>query len=939
MTGEDDQGPGTLLLAGYVPPFAEGFALPCYATGPQANSWYVAICSVDGDHEGGITGFEIFDVEGVLPLPEELRQSVSVGDPWQDVFLWAGRPHVGAPSSILQELDADLEAVAAEAPISLLDLTLFAGDIDIRPFVRGAFDHIDERPGRAMADNWFRETLIRGQTRLIVRRCLVAAGLAEKLLNDVRGIAVRDLTGKLQLTMPESIAAVLDGADQLNDLKDHIRILGGAVGADIDIELGGDSTRADPPMQVAVPDEEIAAEDSLHAARNILIIVSGQRAKAIARYLTAPEWLPILKGPSSADFPRYRLRREADMRRTWDGEVVARGVIDVVDEHKLPPALDNYGVIVWLADDRTLLHGPPDPLRDAFGAPSGFARDAVFLVAPALPVLEPSRILSDLKHKSLLESPFGCVIDTSLARSPFWTGNPRRAVDRRIGDIVVGSAMICATDGQLRKDLAHRESGSGLELFSFALETDARDNPDMQFGLLSESSSTGLRKPRRAGSRGAFVRFEVQPFVRSLDQTRSGYYSIRRHDPDFDGFVQAVIAGFRGPRSVDLTRSQIPFHRSDLFRAQFDVMSGRQLPPDVEYELVHPHLAAAARGSGQMSEEGIIVTAEAPSVAAVRAASDAGWTIVRYTDRETIWEAIADRRRKPRAPFPREMRLPPLHGWHRHHGLAVRGVDPRDIIRISFDDFEAWRSGVDESPLLDEARVYRADISEDGLAGIAIPRDAFENALRSGDRAAVKLGHMLREGEGSLHHGPLRRPGDLRAAWSAPGNDTRRFVLEDGRLPVSLMELPSYIVPTQRLFIIHGDGAVPALFLSRLFNIWARATLSQSIGWASRFSVRNTFEALPILHEFEVRHDETGIVQFRLGQSAGELESLIKKLNSNARRFARPLYADRPDGERMWDDHMFREEIDEVLLAMIGLPPHATDLDILDRLLTMSQEG
>src|SRR5689334_12948780 len=138
----EEQGPDELFLAGYVQVFAEGFALPCYAASPRANIWYVAICSVDGDHTGTITGFELFDANEVQPLPKELQRKIRIGAFWHDVFLWAGDPHVGVPATILYELAAEVGDVAAEAPISLLDLALFVDNVDVRPLVRGAFDHI-----------------------------------------------------------------------------------------------------------------------------------------------------------------------------------------------------------------------------------------------------------------------------------------------------------------------------------------------------------------------------------------------------------------------------------------------------------------------------------------------------------------------------------------------------------------------------------------------------------------------------------------------------------------------------------------------------------------------------------------------------------------------------------------------------------------------------
>jgi hypothetical protein len=86
-----------------------GFALPCFATNPRPNAWYTATCSVDADHMGQITGFELFASDDILQLPAELRRAVSIGSPWNDVFLWKETVLVGTPREIWNALEGDRE--------------------------------------------------------------------------------------------------------------------------------------------------------------------------------------------------------------------------------------------------------------------------------------------------------------------------------------------------------------------------------------------------------------------------------------------------------------------------------------------------------------------------------------------------------------------------------------------------------------------------------------------------------------------------------------------------------------------------------------------------------------------------------------------------------------------------------------------------------------
>lgn len=65
-----DSAPSTLFLAGYVRLAGHGFALPCFAISPRPNTWYTAVCSIDGDHAGAISGFELFESDDIQILPD-----------------------------------------------------------------------------------------------------------------------------------------------------------------------------------------------------------------------------------------------------------------------------------------------------------------------------------------------------------------------------------------------------------------------------------------------------------------------------------------------------------------------------------------------------------------------------------------------------------------------------------------------------------------------------------------------------------------------------------------------------------------------------------------------------------------------------------------------------------------------------------------------------
>jgi hypothetical protein len=307
--------------------------------------------------------------------------------------------------------------------------------------------------------------------------------------------------------------------------------------------------------------------------------------------------------------------------------------------------------------------------------------------------------------------------------------------------------------------------------------------------------------------------------------------------------------------------------------------------------------------------------------------------VVRYSDEDTLREILYSPEGPKSSFFPRELVLPRLTRFPENAGLARRGVDPRDIIRVSQEEYREWRRKGARSGLLSEVRNYRSSIDQTERMDIAVPATPVREAASRGDRAAQALleisGHLRSQA-------PVpRRLADLRAVVELPA-DARRYILEDGRLPVVLAELPPDQLPAQRLFIIDGDASVPALFTSRLFEVWARATRSISFSWSSRFSLTGTFETLPIPLLFTVIPDLQNRLQLRVKNEASRVGRLIGALGRDAAfiRSGRLIRAE----EGMLVGHPLLEQINEALLSSIELDVSASDFEILERLVTMNAE-
>ena len=185
---------------------------------------------------------------------------------------------------------------------------------------------------------------------------------------------------------------------------------------------------------------------------------------------------------------------------------------------------------------------------------------------------------------------------------------------------------------------------------------------------------------------------------------------------------------------------------------------------------------------------------------------------------------------------------------------------------------------------------------------------------------------------------PLKRPADLRAAWTPPAEGDRRYVLEDGRVPIEMAQLPALSVPAQRMFLIDGDVSVPLLLLSRPFGLWARAMTSRSTSWLSRFSVSRTFETLPVPSCFVLSATARERPTLRLARRGSALEAWTSVLDASSTQDGRwRRFGGSGTGEeeisRVWG------EVDAFLLDSMGLLPAASDVDVLERMLQGNWSG
>lgn len=916
MSGNDF---GALDLAGYVALCEHGYALPCYRNGPNANTWYTADCSIPEDHRGTIVGFKLILTEDIRAISPDKVRNGTIGSAWCDVFLWRGQQFVGTPQELWGELAPHRKEIASLAPLSLLDLAISANVDEWRQIAGSSFKFVQKHFGLAKARFWRRDTFFRSHVILYLRR--LASELkfkGDKGQTDAVRITEAS-NGVLGVGIPRPLYEAIVASGRYGEFEELLKTYAEPFSSGVQIlnEALNETRKADTvQLPLLVPPEET------YEADNILLVALGRRAEDIARNIAAPEWSPY---SHSGPVPQWKFERIRPSGRLFDVPDNGKGKLHLVVEGDDLPRLDRYKVIVALADDDVLTNErQPSHIGRALSE-IGAEKRSIRLLAPALPRDEPARILLSAKDAGSLGVHFDAIVDTSMARSPFWPGYARRALERRIAEIVVGAGMLAATMKPLSDFFEGRKRSSSIPLLTFAVRTPQGAGPIARrllgdfFRLATASESIGIGSATSDRPSGELFLLEFNGKWEHRRQAATmGVVVVRKLADSFTEFAHEVVSataiGLQRPRPRLLPSSSVP--RSLLKSLSF------------------PDRVCAVTLSGNRYSKRLAMVAETPDIETLQVAADEKWAVIRYTDQETIEELLLIESQNESWPLPREVRLPHVRKLPQNKRFATRGVDPRDIVLL--DQKQAKKLRKSSPPFLGRRlRLYRADA--DGLGTkhmpAALPRIDVEKAVGLA-RGATKS--LLREIEqqSSARFSSLKRPSDLQLAWTKPARDDSRFAIVDGVLPVILVKLAANEVPAQKLFIVDGNVGVPALLQSRVFEVWARATLSRSTSWMSRFSVGGTFETFPVIQPFELRpHSDGSSLLLRAGDKRlyklatswlTALDEVFK--GADPQVITRHLIALR--------DHPLKAKIDEAICDVYRLPPDATDLDILRRLLT-----
>ena len=273
-----------LWLVGWYVSAGHGFSVPLFGQNEGANTLYIARCSIPGDHQGTIAGFEPVDAHDYDRIPGGCSIRLSVGDPWHDVFVWNGVGYVGTPDALWAELNSYHGDLEEKAPLSCLDLALHADRIDeVRRLAPLALAYVDERFERPKANHW-RKQLLRQWLETKIRRDLAAHDFAEEIF---RSIAVMESTpDALTAIPPTSLLKALTDTGTIDNVSESLVEMAEALGADITLRdasdvatTAGEGAVEPDPTPVSVP------KDPASFSVDFSLIAAGHRSREIVRHL------------------------------------------------------------------------------------------------------------------------------------------------------------------------------------------------------------------------------------------------------------------------------------------------------------------------------------------------------------------------------------------------------------------------------------------------------------------------------------------------------------------------------------------------------------------------------------------------------------------------------------------------------------------------------
>ena len=569
------------------------------------------------------------------------------------------------------------------------------------------------------------------------------------------------------------------------------------------------------------------------------------------------------------------------------------GLIYVEDTAaRFDPAI--FSIVLVIADDVNNAELAASWLESQ-GLPLGSR--ALRLLAPTLPVDAPPL---SLVAPQLVARDFDACIDTSMVRSPFWQGASTGTEERRIADVATAVAVLVGgtvDDEGLTIAITSRAAPVLAVEFSREMPTEA-SLAKKRFG----SEALGMLRGR---ARSSLV-LPVESDPPKLGDHSWVVLSVCSADEDHPAdFVSEVV----GATLLDQGKRFVPV----------------AVPDWLADRLKHPSHCAAFAPTRSVSNEGLLVSTETPTLELVGAAADGGWRLARYDDRPAIRRALLE---GSETFLPNEIALPALEIQTENLGLVTRAPAGRD--RIMLDDELAARVQALDKAL---GALLRRQKPPPGSAALprqwALPAADVQEWLSHPQTNDELLLLLQKLAPWKL---PRKRTPSVATLWAPRHLTAPRYAISERVRPLLIEPVTPDEAPAPSTFVVHGDESVPALFSSSVFAIWAQVTSTRSLGHdAGRMSRTSTFETFPIADAFKVR---------RVRGAPPFLESANEHVH---RQLLEAAQSEPPEVKRArayWPASKVRpSRSDTWILNFYNLDADARDDEVLGRLLALNESG
>lgn len=863
-----------------------GFCTGLYTAVGKTNELFVPVPTVEGDESSHVMGFVSVEPEGEHKRYTGDEITLSVGDEWKDLLLVDGYVHFGTRTELIEEFEPWLKKLFRHHPFTALDLVRGHDRGGARrTALRMAYDRISDRLGKSNAERWSVETYYRSQVLKILRRKMQKSNASAAAIEAVRHIQVAVFPKRKTI----SFVVPVEGEWNPDDMQPFLRLEEDSYAHELLREIP--SVARNFKLEARF---ETGSLKSHYRPKPVLVTALGRGAERFLRDL-------------QLDGGRARLASDAN----WPSRLFEFAKVKELVRHPESMPLKNFSFLAVIVDEdgksdrlRSQMYEIQDALKDSGGIP--------LLVVPVLPRQRPSKYLRSVQQVPIFDESNNCLtLDTSFLRSP---GHPRFKVASQSAAFLDYFTKACLLLLNSPDTLSRFVSASSRGRVQRCLRV--AEVIDPIFGpRLAPSEAVSVRTVRSDLGERSFLWNAGEARVKH-ESHGATLFELSLEDIRQDGFADLAEAALRQAIS-----------RTGIGAVEFRLEGNAQRLP---IEMQFPDMTAAAIVSfPDGSKRSILITAESPTLNAVKSAERYDMYVVRYTDRPTLKRLLAAPDEYfARRPLPQDLAALRVYQG-RNTDNVFRRAGQAEGLFVTVFDWQRWeqefsghrlaRRGMHVVPNGtrnvggDNRLVFVSDHDVQGF-GLNNPGDVGLKALLEFQIRATAPGRVVDDSE-----------------LSFPGQNVYRWAVRTNRRLFIPRRLPETLTVPEGWVVFNGDRYAAAVIVSDIFEIWMKGHAATSDLPGPAFTQLRAFNAFPWPAGFILDGTVTcSAPPSYFSELAKELP--LSELDLDYRE---------PSATQLRQEIAagFRYELGQSLLATYGLEGNCSEAEILSRLIFLSENG